>query len=140
MISTEPVSIPRSAYEKADYLSRIVDRDDWYLNPIIFRWLECLWGRHTIDRFTDDHNHQLERFDSRFWNPSCEAMDTFVRCWDLENNWLFLPLFLIPRIHRHLRSRHAKGSLVIPLWRSTPYWPLEHCARRGFILPLFVID
>ena len=87
-ISIEPEWVPRSSNEQADYLSRIVDFDDWSVSSHIFRFLDLKWGPHSIDRFADKHNHLLPRFDSRFWNPYCEAMDTFTRSWDFDNNWV----------------------------------------------------
>ena len=78
-ISIEPEWVPRSSNKQADYLSRIVDFDDWSVSPHIFRFLDLKWGPHSIDRFADEHNHLLPRFDSRFWNPYCEAMDNFTR-------------------------------------------------------------
>ena len=38
-IRLEPEWIPREQNELADYYSRIVDYDDWMLNPTIFTWL-----------------------------------------------------------------------------------------------------
>jgi len=35
---------------QADYLSRKIGSTDWKLNPAIFRYLDRLWGVHTIDR------------------------------------------------------------------------------------------
>jgi len=34
----------------ADFYSQIVDYDDWMLNPMVFTWLDSLWGPHTIDQ------------------------------------------------------------------------------------------
>ena len=39
-IRLEPEWIPRGN-EFADYLSRIVDHDDWMLNPVVFQELKC---------------------------------------------------------------------------------------------------
>ena len=33
--------------------SRIVDFDDWMLNPVVFRELDSQWGPHIVDRFAD---------------------------------------------------------------------------------------
>ena len=112
--------MPRSRNEQADYLSRIVDFDDWSVSPHIFRFLDLKWGPHSIDRFADEHNHLLPRFDSRFWNPYCEAMDTFTRSWDFDNNWVCPPPHLVPRTLRHMRSCCAQGTLIVPLCRSAP--------------------
>ena len=120
-ISFEPELVPRSRNEQADYLSRIVDFDDWSVSPHIFRFLDLKWGPHSIDRFADEHNHLLPRFDSRFWNPYCEAMDTFTRSWDFGNNWVCPPMHLVPRTLKHMRSRCPQGTLIVLLWRSAPF-------------------
>ena len=43
-ICLEPERIPRELNVRADLLSRVVDLDDWYLNPAVFNWLDYLWG------------------------------------------------------------------------------------------------
>ena len=43
-ISIEPEWVPRSSNEQADYLSHIVDFDDWSVSPHIFRFLDLKWG------------------------------------------------------------------------------------------------
>ena len=40
--------IPRSPNDKADYISRIRDYDDWKINPDIFSWIDTMWGPHLI--------------------------------------------------------------------------------------------
>ena len=45
-IRIEPEWIPTEQNELADYYSRIVDYNDWMLNPSIFSWLDALWGPH----------------------------------------------------------------------------------------------
>ena len=130
--------MPRASNEQADYLSRIVDPDDWSVSLPIFQLLNSRWGPHTVDRFADEHNCLLPRFDSRFWNPLCEAMDTFTRSWEFENNWLCPPPHLVSRALRHMRSRCAKGTLITPLWRSAPFWPLP--TSDGLHLASFVVD
>ena len=77
-IRQEPEWIPREENEFADYLSRIVDHDDWMLNPAVFQELKCYVGPHTIDRCADVHNRQLERFNSQYLNPWSEAVDAFT--------------------------------------------------------------
>ena len=110
------MGIRRSSNEQADYLSRIVDFDDWSVSPHIFRFLDLKWGPHSIDRFADEHNHLLPRFESSFWNPYYEAMDTFIRSWDFDNNWVCPPPHLVPRTLRHMRSCYAQGTLIVPFW------------------------
>ena len=85
-LTIEPEWIPRSGNQVADYLSRIVDEDDWMVHPTIFDQLDHMWGPHTVDRFASIDNRQLERFNSRFWDPEIEAVDTFTV------NWVMIPI------------------------------------------------
>ena len=94
------------------------------LNPVVFQELDDMWGPHTIDRFPDVHNRQLERFNSQYWNPWSEAVDAFTCDWSKENNWWCLPLYLISRLLRHAEATKARGTLVIPHWPSAPFWPI----------------
>ena len=95
-IHVEPEWIPREENQIADYISRMVDHDDWMLNPLVFGELNALWGPHTVDRFADGYNSQIPHFNSRYWCPGSEAIDTFTCNWGNENNWWCPPMFLIP--------------------------------------------
>ncbi len=130
LIRLEPEWIPRELNERADYLSRIVDHDDWLLDPAVFAQLDAVWGPHTVDRFASFHNHQLPRFNSRCWNPGSEAVEAFTVNWANENNWWCPPIGLIPRVVRHAQVCAAIGTLVVPFWPSAPFWPLI-CPAEG---------
>ena len=123
-IRLEMAWIPREKNQQADYLSRLVDHDDWMVNPYIFQWIDSIWGPHTIDRFATHYNRQLPRFNSRFWNPNSEAVNAFTCDWSGENNWLCPPVYLIPRVLRHAANSKAAATLVVPEWPSAPYWPM----------------
>ena len=123
-IRIEPEWIPRSEKQLADYLSRIVDYNDWCLDASIFQYLEQRWGPHTVDRFADYYNTQLPCFNSTFWNPGTEAVDTFTCDWGKDNNWFCPPVYLIPRMIMHARRCCAVGTLLAPECPSTPIWPI----------------
>ena len=123
-IRIEPEWIPREQNELADYYSRIVDYDDWMLNPSVFSWLDSLWGPHSVDHFANPSNAQLERFNSRYWAPGSEAVNAFTCSWTDENNWWCPPVYLIPRVIWHAQATHCKGTLIVPQWISSPFWPL----------------
>ena len=53
--------VPRSLNEKADYLSKIVDYDDWELVPEFFRQLDELWGPFTVDCFATCYNRKVPK-------------------------------------------------------------------------------
>jgi len=75
-------------------------------------------GPHTVDRFASLQTRQLERFCSRYCNPRCEAVDAFTISWLKENNWIFPPPYLIPRVLKHMSAGGEIGTLLIPRWPS----------------------
>ena len=88
------------------------------LNPEIFAAADVHWGPHSIDRFSSFRTRQIPRFCSRWLNPCMEYLDAFTESWNNENNWLFPPPYIIPRVLKHLKSSSADPTLVAPLWRS----------------------
>ena len=48
-IELEVQWIPRTKIERADYISRIIDRDDWQISADCFMSLEESWGVHSVD-------------------------------------------------------------------------------------------
>ena len=50
-ICIEPEWLPREENQVADAFSRIIDVDDWMINPNVFAWVDSFWGPHTVDRF-----------------------------------------------------------------------------------------
>ena len=76
-ISIEMEWIPRTQNDKADFLSRICESDDWGLSWNTFQNIDLVWGAHSNDRFANYLNAKLPRFNSRFWNPGSEGIDSF---------------------------------------------------------------
>ena len=135
-IKLEMEWIPRSQNECADSISRIVDYDDWGISPYLFQVINATWGPHTVDCFASYYNALLPRFHSRFWMPGCEAVDTFTTNWSGEINCWVPPLHLVCRTITHAAQCNAKGTLIIPAWRSAPYWPIvcpDGCHLARFI-------
>ena len=136
LIHIEPEWIPRTENQQADYLSRIQDRDDWIIQPALFATIDQLWGPHTIDRFANNFNTQLPRFNSRFWCPGTKAVDTFTCDWRHEVNWVCPPPHLISRTIRHAAKTCSRGTLIVPAWPSAPFWPVLYpngCEEASFI-------
>ena len=123
-ISLDVKWIPRDLNAEADSVSRIVDYDDYTINDHVFNDLDSQWGPHTIDRFACVYNTKLTRFNSRFYQPESEAVDAFTQNWQYDNNWLFPPIILIPKVIKHLKASNAEGTLVVPCWKSSVFWTL----------------
>ena len=121
-LSVEWVS--RDENVEADILSRFDDPNDYMLDPSCFRYIDEAWGPHTIDRFASVQTKQLERYCSRYRNPGCESVDAFTVTWSKENNWLFPPPYLIPRVLTHMSAGGEDGTLLVPQWPSAVWWQL----------------
>lgn len=140
-IQLEPEWVPREENVVADTISRIVDYDDWHLDPLIFNWLDHAWGPHDVDRFADNYNTQLKLFNSRYACPNSEAIDAFTVNWCCENNWLCPSPGIVARVLRHAELCRAKGTLVIPWWPSAPFWPLLYtgCSFAPFVKGSYMV-
>lgn len=116
--------IPRSLNEKADYLSRCQDSDDWEIENLIFRKLDANWGPHTIDRYASHYNNKCERFNSRWWVPGTEGVNALHQRWSKpENNWLVPPPRLVLPTIQKMEKDQAVGTLLLPDWPSAPFYP-----------------
>ena len=123
-IIMEPKWIPREQNKVADYLSCIVDYDDWGLSVAVFQLIEDKWGPHTVDRFPNSTNAKLLRFNSRFLDIGSEAVDAFTVHWGMENNYSSPPVYLIPHLLFHAMYCKCVGTLIVPEWPSAAFWPL----------------
>lgn len=61
------------------FISNIIDFEDWGVSKEFFRFMDELWGPHTVDRFSNSYNKKLGRFKSLFWNPGSENVDCFCQ-------------------------------------------------------------
>ena len=81
--------IPRSENEVADYLSKIVDFDDWCVKDSYFRAVDSTWGPFTADFFANSVNAKVSRFYSLFFQPGCLVVDSLAFDWGQEVVGLF---------------------------------------------------
>ena len=58
--------------------------------------------------------------------------------WRGENNYACPPICLILHVLHHMRNCKASGSLVVPLWRSAPFWPM--ICPDGERFASFIVD
>jgi len=125
--------ISRSLNQKADSVSKFTDIDDWQITSEFFGLLEQYWGPHTIDFFANFYNTKIERFFSKFWNPGTAGLDAFFQSWQNENCLLVPPFTLVCETLRHMNRDSAVGTLVIPDWPSSAFWPLllGHYKKRS---------
>ena len=123
-ISLDVQWIPRSQNVQADFISKAIDYDDWGVSDEFFTFINSIYRPHSVDGFANHENRKMKRFNSVVWNPECEQVDAFSVSWAGENNWLVPPIYLIPKVLRHIVLCKASGTLVVPHWISAPFWPL----------------
>ena len=136
--ASEAEWIPCSLNEKADYLSKIVECDDWTVKDCYFHAVNSYWGPCSVDCFASYKKHKVPRFYSKFFNPDSLGVDSLAFSWVGETCWLVPPVSLVKNVTRHVCFCQCRGILVIPYWPSAPFWPFL-VERRG-IFRSFVID
>ena len=118
-----PQWIPREQNEKADYYSKINDSDDWGIDLQSFCYVSEQFGPFDVDRFADNLNKKVQRFNSKYYCPGTSHVDAFTANWHGTNNWLCPPISLIGSVIRHMEMCEARGTLLLPMWDSAYYWP-----------------
>lgn len=96
--------IPRSA----DYLSKEIDFDDWGVSQLFFSFMDSIWGPHTVDRFADNYNAKLPRFNSKFCCPNSSQVDAFSVSWQSDNNWIVPPIATVGQAIKHVNRPWAE--------------------------------
>ena len=115
--------IPRTQNEKADYLSKTIDAEDWRVRDVYFQTVSAYWGNFTIDCFANSANTKTTRFYSKFYHPDSSGIDAFAYDWSGEFCWLAPPV-LISRVLGHVLQSGCMAVLVTPVWPSAVFWPL----------------
>ena len=142
-ILLHPIWIPREQNQYADHLSKLTDTDDWSIDGETFSYLCQEFGQPEFDRFADDNNHKVPRFNSRFHCPNTSGVNAFTQDWsDVELNWLCPPVKFICSTLHHARLCKAKGILLVPQWPSSHFWTLIHNGRafEHFVKSYRIID
>lgn len=129
-IQLEVEWIPRDKNEKADYLSRIVEKDDWGISFELLNLIQDKWGTLEIDYFASKHNAKLPVFFSRFWCENTAGIDAFTYNWGGHFGLFVPPVILVVRVLQKMKFCKARGVLVVPKWKTANYWPLI-CPENG---------
>ena len=108
--------IPRGENTTADYLSRILDMNDWavFFSAVLFVYFDKTWGPHTVDRFASHLSHQLPTFNSLWWSPGSSGVDCFT--WEGESNWCLPPP---PHLSARFRLISAHIPTGLSFWAGT---------------------
>ena len=73
--------------QHADKLSRRASPYEWMLHPQLFRYLDNVWGPHSIDRFASMTSTQLPNYNSLWFDPLTGGVDALSQTdWADHNN------------------------------------------------------
>ena len=135
--------VPRDENRLADSISKICDTDNWSIDDETFQHIQEKFGRFTIDRFSDEKNRRLERFDARFHCAGVENVNTFTSHWGGEFNWWCPPIAMVGEALKHAKLCRSKGVIFVPEWPSAYFWPLITPDGKNFcdfVLDYLVLD
>ena len=124
-IDLRPEWLPREDNQRADYLSKVRDSDDFGLSIEAFDHVSSAFGACAVDRFASEHNAKLPRFNSFYWCPGTDGCNAFTQDWARAGrSYCFPPPHLVARTLQHARACRVRITLVVLGWRSAPWWPL----------------
>lgn len=130
-----------------DYLSRLDNKHNWKIHPDLFRYLDNIWGPHTMDRFACMNSAQCAKYNSLFLDPTTSGVDALSQTdWREENNFVNAPLRLLPQVLNKLDQYQAFATIIAPMFRAQPFFlklinrsiaaPIKLPNARLFCLPM----
>ena len=60
----------------------------------------------------------------RFFQTGCVVVDAFSQDWGHDNDWICPPVCLLIRVVKHMELCKARGTVILPLWKSSCFWTL----------------
>ena len=108
---------------QADGLSRAVDKHEWMLSRPLFRYLDAVWGPHTVDRFASATSTQLPVYNSRFLDPNGMKVDALAqKDWLTENNFVNPPIRLLDKVVDIVQHQRAHATIIAPWWPAQTWF------------------
>jgi hypothetical protein len=116
--------IPGKLNVTADFLSRIVDKDDWRLNRGSFEETQDRLGHCDVDRFASYKNTQLPVYNSRHFDPHTSGVNAFASDWKGSFSYCNPPFVIAGKVINHIIKYKARAVLVLPIWASKPWFSI----------------
>lgn len=109
----------------ADRESRKVIIDtEWELAEYAFTEIINVFGNPEFDLFASSQNYKCSRYASWKLDPYSETVDAFTFTWKNLYFYAFPPFSMITKVLQKIITDKAEGILVVPFWRSQPWYPL----------------
>ena len=114
-----------SAENPADAPSRWRFRDEWKLQPAVFRWANRELGACSLDLFASRNTAQLPRYVSRFPDVQAESFNAWARSWEGERSWINPNWDDLEKVAQRLEMEPGAAATVV-----CPYFPVQPWFRR----------
>ena len=124
-ISIKAQHLPGILNAVADAESQeMIDCSEWKLNPdIIFKRIEQIWGPVEVDLFASRLTAQYPVYFSWRPDPYVAATDAFLQVWTSLKGFVNPPWNLLGRVLTQTQARQARLILIIPVWKTQPWYP-----------------
>ena len=107
----------------ADYRSRhFADNTEWEVRQEIFEKVCKIFGHPKIDLFASRLNFKVDKYVSRFPDPSACAIDAFSVSWNKTFFYAFPPFSCVAKSVQKILREKARGILLVPWWPTQPWW------------------
>ena len=90
-----------------------MSQHDWVLNPALFKYLDRVWGPHTMDRCTSMCNRQLEVYNSLFYKSATLVVNCLAQQdRAAHNNFVNPPFCILSRILDVIMRQRAVAMVI----------------------------
>ncbi len=132
-IDASAVWARRDTNSRADTLSRTAELAEWSLSASSRLRIQEKFGTPSVDRFATSRNTVVPRFNSKFFDPLAEATDAFSQNWEQDLNLCVPEWAEVPRVLFHAARCKARLILVVPVWKSQPWWAAVESATEDSV-------
>lgn len=97
---------------------------EWELKDSAFQKIIELFGQPEVDLFASRINNKCVKYVSWQMDPDAIAINAFTLNWSNLFFYSFPPFSVILKTLRKIISDRATGIIVVPLWKTQPWFPL----------------
>ncbi|XP_063374150.1 uncharacterized protein LOC134661866 [Cydia amplana] len=109
----------------ADAESRRTHPDiEWELADGAFKEITRKFGHPQVDLFASRVNAKCAKYVSWHRDPDAFAVNAFTLDWSELYFYAFPPISIILKTLRKIISDQARGIMIVPLWKTQPWYPL----------------
>lgn len=109
----------------ADAESRRIHPDiEWELSDQAFQKIVRQFRAPSIDLFASRINKKCLKYVSWHRDPDAYVIDAFTISWSSFYFYCFPPFAMILKALRKIIDDKGEGIMVVPLWRTQPWYPL----------------